>query len=224
MAEKKREIVIPSQLLGEVKRDKPGSGTFVEKGKIYAENIGILNKRSGYINVVPLKGKYNPIEDDLVIGIVDKPMSSCWLVDINGPYPALLHVNEVPWDVDFNETTKYLNAGDCIMAKVSEVDHEKKVQITMNDRNLAKINEGLVIDVEPTKIPRIIGRKGSMIQLLKKYTRCRVKVGRNGRIWVEGNEEGIEKVRKAIRMIEDESLSFGLTDRVEKMLKNQDKN
>ncbi|KYK28710.1 RNA-binding protein [Thermoplasmatales archaeon SG8-52-1] len=223
MSQEKREIVIPSQLLGDIKNIKAGRGTFVENGKIYAEVLGILNKNSNYINVTPLKGRYDPIEKDFVIGIVEEAMSSSWLVDINAAYPALLHVNEVPWDVDFGETERYLNYGDCIMAKVLQVDQEKKLQITLKDRNLYKIKGGQIINVEPSKVPRIIGKKGSMISLLKKYTKCRIFVGQNGRIWVDGDDDGIKKVINTIDMIENEALSYGLTNKIEELLKKEAK-
>jgi len=223
MSQEKREIVIPSQLLGDVKDKKAGRGTFVEKGKIYAEVLGVLNSNSNYVNVVPLKGRYDPIENDFVIGIVEEPMASSWLVNINAAYPALLHVNEVPWDVDFGETERYLNHGDSLMAKVLRVDQEKKLQITLNDRNLYKIKGGQIIEVEPSKVPRIIGKKGSMITLLKKYTKCRIFVGQNGRIWIDGDEAGIKKVTDTIKMIEDESLAYGLTNRIEELLKKDAK-
>jgi exosome complex component RRP4 len=223
MSQEKREIVIPSQLLGDANNIKAGRGTFIENGKIYAEILGILNKNEKYINVTPLKGRYDPIEKDFVIGIVEEAMSSSWLVDINAAYPALLHVNEVPWDVDFGETERYLNYGDCIMAKVLQVDQEKKLQITLKDRNLYKIKGGQIINVEPSKVPRIIGKKGSMISLLKKYTKCRIFVGQNGRIWVDGEDEGIKKVIYTIDMIENEALSYGLTNKIEELLKKEAK-
>jgi exosome complex component RRP4 len=223
MTQEKREIVIPSQLLGDVKNKKAGKGTFVENGKIYAEVLGVLNKNSEYINVKSLKGRYDPVEKDFIIGTVIEPMSSSWLVDINAAYPALLHVNEVPWDVEFGETEKYLNHGDSVMAKILQVDQEKKLQITLNDRNLYKIKGGLIIDVEPAKVPRIIGKKGSMISLLKKYTKCRIFVGQNGKIWIDGDEEGIKKVIKTINKIEEESLSYGLTNKIEELLKKDAK-
>ena len=223
MTKEKREIVIPSQLLGDVKSKKAGRGTFVENGKIYAEVLGVLNANSDYINVTPLKGRYDPIERDFVIGIVEEPMASSWLVDINAAYPALLHVNEVPWDVEFGETERYLNHGDCIMAKVLQVDQEKKLQITLKDRNLYKIKGGQIMDVEPSKVPRIIGKKGSMISLLKKYTKCRIFVGQNGRIWLDGEEDGVKKVIETIKMIEEQSLSYGLTNKIEEMLKKDTK-
>lgn len=223
MEEEKRKIVIPSQLLGDIEHNKSGRGTFVEKGKIYSEILGVLSQNSDYINVIPLKGRYDPIVKDFVIGIVEEPMASSWLVDINAAYPALLHVNEVPWDVEFGETEKFLNHGDSIMAKVLQVDQEKKLQITLNDRNLYKIKGGQIINVEPSKVPRIIGKKGSMISLLKKYTKCRIFVGQNGRIWIDGEEENIKKVIDTIKMIEYESLSYGLTNKIENLLKKDAK-
>jgi len=223
MDQDKREIVIPSQFLGEIKDKKAGNGTFVEKGKIYAEILGVLNNNSNYINVIPLKGRYDPVEKDFVIGIVIEAMQSSWLVDINAAYPALLHVNEVPWDIEFGETERYLNKGDSIMGKVLQVDQEKKLQITLKDRNLYKIKGGYISHVEPSKVPRIIGKKGSMISLLKKYTKCRIFVGQNGRIWIDGNEDGIKKVIETIKLIEDESLSYGLTNKIEDLLKKDTK-
>jgi len=223
MTKEKREIVIPSQLLGNIKDKKAGRGTFIENGKIYSEILGVLSQNKDYINIVPLKGRYDPIENDFVIGIIIEAMSSSWLVDINAAYPALLHVNEVPWDVDFGETEKYLNTGDSVMAKVSQVDQEKKLQVTLKDRNLYKIKNGQLIEIEPSKVPRIIGKKASMISLLKKYTNCRIFVGQNGRIWIDGDEEGVKKVIDTIRTIESESLSYGLTNRIEELLKKDAK-
>lgn len=223
MSGEKREIVIPSQPLGDAKSNKAGRGTFIEKGKIYSERLGLLSKRSDYINVIPLKGRYDPMEGDFVIGIVEEPLSSIWLVDINAPYPALLHTNDVPWDVDFGETDKYLNRGDSIMAKILEVGLDKKLQITLKDRNLYKIKGGYITYIEPSKIPRLIGRKGSMIALLKKYTQCRIFVGKNGRIWIDGEDDNIAKVIKAIGKIESESISYGLTDKIEELLKKDTK-
>ncbi|MFH1101923.1 MAG: exosome complex RNA-binding protein Rrp4 [Methanobacteriota archaeon] len=223
MTEEKRTVVLSGQLIGDMQKNKAGHGTFIEHGKIYAERFGILNNRNEYLNVVPLKGRYNPIEEDFIIGVVLEPMASSWLVDINAPYPALLHVNEAPWKIDFGETKNYLNAGDSIMAKVLQVDEAKKLQITLNDRNLYKIKGGHILDVEPSKVPRLIGKQGSMIELLKKYTRCRIFISQNGRVWIDGPDDGIEKVLHVIHLIENEALSFGLTKKVEELLKKDAK-
>ena len=223
MQKEKRKIVIPSQVLGDIKSKNAGRGTFVENGKIYSGILGILNENERYINIVPLKGRYDPTVGDFVIGVVEEALGSGWLVDINASSPALLHQNEVPWRVDFGDTKRYLNHGDCIMAKILSVDESKKLQITLNERSLYKIKGGHIIDVEPSRVPRIIGKKGSMLSLIKKYIRCRIFVGQNGRIWVDADTESIEKVLQTIYKIEDESTTFGLTNRIEEMLKKDAK-
>ena len=214
-----RRIVLPGESLGEARRIKAGRGTFIEHGKIYAMILGIFERRGNIVQVAPIKGRYMPVEGDFVIGIVEEAMPSSWLIDINAPYPALLHMNETPWDIEFGDTGKYLKIGDSVMAKVLFIDVEKKLQLTLNDRNLYKIRVGNIIEVEPSKVPRIIGKKGSMINLLKRYTQCRIIVGQNGRIWLDGDDENIAKLLTAIKLIEEESVSYGLTNKVEKLLK-----
>ena len=223
MSNEKRKIVLPSQVLGDIKSNRAGRGTFVENGRIISEKLGILNANSNYINVIPLKGRYEPTVDDFVIGVVEEALSAGWLVDINAPSPAFLHVNEVPWDIEFGDTEKYLNRGESIMAKVTQIDELNKFQITLKDRNLYKIKGGHIIEVEPSRVPRIIGKKGSMIALIKKYIRCRIFVGQNGKIWVDGDTESIERVLQTIHKIESEAITFGLTNRIEELLKKDAK-
>lgn len=223
MSNEGRKIVLPSQVLGDTKSNKAGRGTFIEDGRIISEKLGILNANSNYINVIPLKGRYEPTVDDFVIGVVEEALSAGWLVDINAPSPAFLHVNEVPWDIEFGDTEKYLNRGESIMAKVTQIDELNKFQITLKDRNLYKIKGGHIIEVEPSRVPRIIGKKGSMIALIKKYIRCRIFVGQNGKIWVDGDTESIERVLQTIHKIENEAITFGLTNRIEELLKKDAK-
>jgi exosome complex component RRP4 len=223
MPDDRRTIVIPGQILGDTTSKRAGKGTFIENGKILSQLLGVLNEYGNNIQVVPVKGRYDPVEGDFIIGIVEEAMQSSWLVDINAPSPALLHQNEVPWNVDFGDTERYLNKGDSIMAKVLSVDDQKKLQITLNDRNLYKIKGGYITEVEPTRVPRIIGKKGSMIAIIKKYIRCRIFVGQNGRIWIDGDTDAIEKVLNIIQIIEEESTTYGLTNRIESLLKKDAK-
>ena len=218
-----RQIVIPGQILGDIPVFKPGRGTFVENKKIYAERLGVLIIQDNFINIIPLKGRYEPIVGDFVIGVVEEASTSNWMVDINAPYPALLHVHEVPWEIEFADTEKYLNTGDTILAKILSVDESKKLQITLNDRNLFKLKGGHIIEFEPSIYRRIMGKKYSVIEIIQKYTRCRIKVGKNGRIWIDGDAEGIGKVLQVISKIESEATTFGLTDRIEELLKKDAK-
>ena len=77
--------------------------------------------------------------------------------------------------------------------------------------------------IQPQKVPRVIGKSGSMITLLKKYTNCWIFVGQNGRIWVKGDPKGIDLIVEAIKKIEKEAHTVGLTNRIEKLLKEGQK-
>jgi exosome complex component RRP4 len=214
-----REIVVPGELLDPGKL-RPGSGTYVSDGKIYASQLGIKSTKSNYVNVIPLGGRYIPVTGDNVIGKVIDIGPSNWLIDINSPYPAPLHVNEVPWRVEFGDTARYLNVGDTILAKVLMVDETKRVQVTMNDQGLRKLLGGQIIDISHSKVPRVIGKSGSMIQLIKSHTNCRIFVGQNGRIWLDGDIENIVLAIRAIRMIDEGAQTLRLTERVKEYLES----
>jgi exosome complex component RRP4 len=76
----------------------------------------------------------------------------------------------------------------------------------------------MVIEVSPSKVPRVIGRNGSMIQMLKNETGCRIYVGQNGRIWIDGDLDNIVKAIQAVKMIEEEAHGLGLTEKVKRFL------
>ncbi len=193
-------------------------GTYSEGGKIYASLLGIKNERAGYVNVVPLSGRYIPRAGDAVIGKVVDIGPSHWLVDINSPYPSPLHVNEVPWRVEYGDTAKYIDVEDVLLVKVLMVDETKRVVITMKDHGLRKLGGGQIVEISHSKVPRVIGRKGSMISLIKQFTKCRMFVGQNGRIWIDGEVDDIVNAIGVIKKIEEEAQVLGLTESVKSML------
>ncbi len=220
--EVKRELVLPGDLIGEGEM-RPGMGAYAQDGKIYAAQIGIKNISRNYVNVFPLKGHYMPKFGDKVIGIITEMSANSWLVDINSPYPAPLHVNEVPWKVDFGDTGKYLKVGDVVLLKVAGIDEAKHVKVTMKDQGLRKLTGGSIMEISAYKVPRVIGKGGSMINLLKEHTQCRIFVGQNGRIWIDGDVDGISLAMRAIKMIDENAHMIGLTDKVREFLEKESK-
>ena len=214
-----REIVVPGDLL-DASGLKPGSGAYAENGKVFAAQLGIKSVKSNFVNGIPLGGRYIPATGDSVIGKVIDIGPSNWLIDINSPYPAPLHVNEVPWRVEFGDTSKYLNVGDTLLAKVLMVDETKRVQVTMKEQGLRKLSGGQVIDISYCKVPRVIGKGGSMIQLIKSHTNCRIFIGQNGRIWLDGEIESMVTAIHAIRMIEEGAQESRLTEKVKEYLES----
>ncbi len=216
----KRELVLPGDVVGGPEF-KPGIGTYSEDGKIYAAQLGLKNINKGYVNVFPLKGQYIPKYGDKVIGIVEEVSANSWLIDINSPYPAPLHVTEVPWKVDFGDTPRYLNVGDVVLVKIAGVDEAKHVKVTMKEQGLRKLGGGSIMEISAYKVPRVIGKGGSMINLLKEYTQCRIFVGQNGRIWIDGEIDGIAVAMQAIKKIDDEAQTVGLTEKIKEFLEKE---
>jgi len=217
-----RELVLPGDFITDGKF-RAGSGTYMDNGKIYASTLGIKSIRSDFVNVVPLAGQYIPKVGDQVIGIVMDMGPSNWLVDINSPYPAPMHINEAPWRVDFGDTARYLTVGEVILARIFMVDEVKHVQVSMKEHGLRKLQGGQILEISHSKVPRVIGRNGSMIQMIKNYTNCRIIVGQNGRIWVDGEIDAVDNAVKAIRLIEVEAQSIGLTERLKEFLESVQK-
>jgi len=214
-----RTVVVPGDLLDDSGMDA-GNNAYVLNGKVYARVLGVRNVNNDTVGVIPLGGRYMPTTGDTVIGIIEDIGPSNWLVDINAPYPAPLHVNEVPWKVEFGDTSKYLNIGHVVMLKVLMVDESKKIQVTMKDSGLRRIEGGQLVEMPHSKVSRVIGKSGSMIQMIKNLTDCRIFVGQNGRIWIDGDENA-EIAVEAIKMIEREAQSSNLTEKVENFIKSR---
>jgi exosome complex component RRP4 len=214
-----RKIVVPGEPLDEGEL-KAGLWTYRDKanGRIYASRLGIPQKRKDYVNIIPLTGCYLPKPNDLVIGIIVDIGPTYLLVDINAPYPAVLHVNDLPWKIEYGETSKYLNLTDVVLAKISLVGEAEQVQVTMKEKNLRKFVGGQVIEIQPTKVPRVIGKDQSMIELIKRYLKVWIFIGRNGRIWLNGETESTRLAIEAIKQIEAEAHTKGLTNRIKKWL------
>ncbi|HMK46769.1 MAG TPA: exosome complex RNA-binding protein Rrp4 [Methanocella sp.] len=217
MAEK--ELVVPGDILGEDPK-LASHGTYVQDGKVYAASFGLVDRRSN-IKVIPLSGRYIPARGDLVIGKVVDVTHSNWIADINSPYEGLLHVSEYPERVDQNNMSKYLHVGELIIAKVADVDPSMKVELTLREEHLRILKEGRVIEISHVKIPRVIGRNGSMIKMLMKDLDCSIFVGQNGRIWVKGSDRNVDIAIRTIFKIEREAHTSGLTDKIKDYLKNE---
>jgi exosome complex component RRP4 len=122
-------------------------------------------------------------------------------------------------DLQRSELTRYFDVCDTIFCRLSKVTKGKTVQASMRDFESRKLRNGILLKVTPTKIPRIIGKEGSMIMMIKNKTECEIVTGQNGLVWIRG--ENKEKAIEAILTIEKESHTIGLTEKIEKML-NED--
>ena len=219
MSEKERPIVLPGEFVDEKKGRKLGDNVYEEDGKVFSKVIGIPKLTENEISVIALAGKYLPKVGDRVIGVILDVEVSGWFVDINSPYIAFLPLGEAVEEfVDTSrvDISKYYDVNEIIFCRISKVAKNKTVQVTMHDLHAKKLVGGVLAKITPSKVPRVIGKGGSMINLIKKKTGCELLVGQNGVIWVKGKNKA--KAIEAILLIEKESHIIGLTEKVERML------
>jgi len=197
---------------------KPGPGTYRTGGKIYASVLGLLAERPPLVSVVPLSGRYIPKPRDVVIGTVTDVQGTFWLLDIGAPRWAPLHMTGTPWQVEVGETERFLRVGDAVVVQVENLDPTGRIGVTMNGEGLGKLEGGTIVRISPARIPRVVGRNGSMIQTIRDHTGADAVVGQNGRVWVGGSPEAIRRVSEVLRIIEANAQHSGLTERVESYL------
>ncbi len=222
----KRQLVTPGELLAEGDYTS-GENTFLEDRKIYAARIGLFDADGKVVFVVALKGVYMPQAGDEIIGKISDVGLYGWLMDIGAPYPGVIHASDV-FERTFNPQrdtlTEVFDIGDYVLAQVVSFDRTRDPVLTTRGRGFGKISHGHIIEIVPAKIPRLIGKKGSMVSMLKRETGCQILIGQNGRILVSGkNPESEELAILAIRKIEAEAHTRGLTDRVKNLIKKEKK-
>jgi exosome complex component RRP4 len=220
----KRQLVTPGDLIAEGDYTA-GENAFAQNNKIFASRIGIVEYETKKVDVVALRAFYIPKMEDTVIGTIVEVGFSGWTVDINSPYRAMLRASDVlsrPFKPQHDDLPQVLDIGDLVVAKISSYDRTHDPQLTVSEPGLGKITRGQIVKVTPTKIPRVIGRKGSMISMIKQETGCNIILGLNGVVLITGKSPEDEQLAMtAILRIEEESHTSGLTDRITQMLREQ---
>ncbi|MBQ6629063.1 MAG: exosome complex protein Rrp4 [Methanobrevibacter sp.] len=211
-----KDLVIPGQILADDEYYS-GRGTFKENGKVCSSLIGLVSLRNKKIRVIPLKSKYVPKKGDVVIGKINDVRFSMWDVDINSPYSGILPAFEV-FGREKKELNKVYDVGDVLFLRVVDVDEIKKAKLGLKGRGMGKFKGGIIVDIAPTKVPRLIGKKGSMINMIKDKTKCKIVVGQNGLVWVKGDEDMEQLTKNIIHLIEAEAHTSGLTNKIKNKL------
>jgi len=220
----KRQLVVPGDLLAEGDYEG-GENTYQEGEKVYATRVGLADYEGRRLHVVALNAFYIPSVGDLVIGKVVEVGFTGWNLDIRAPYVATLRASDTlsrSFRPQRDDLPSIFDVGDLILCKVTAYDRTRDPLVSIREPGLGKITRGQIAEVTPTKIPRVIGREGSMVNILKGETGCRIVVGQNGRILVSGRNPEDERLAiRAIRKIEQEAHTRGLTDRVTEMLRRE---
>jgi len=207
---KEKDLVFPGDELATGLEFIPSNGTYRYNNKIYSKTTGLVNIQSRVVKVICLKGPYIPERGDVVIGKVTDIGTTYWMVDIGIPYSVYLPLKSVARGfVDSSRTdiTRFLNLDDLVILKIFKVSNDMKIDGSMRGPEFHKLTGGRLIEINSHKVPRLIGRKGSMIQMIKQHTKCKIIVGQNGWIWIKGEEPELEHL--AIQTIKKVDLEYG---------------
>ena len=220
----KRKYVIPGDIVT-TGPFRPEQNVILEGNKIISTTIGISEIYDDSVKVISLTGKYIPKINDLVIGKVISHTSLSWELDINSCYVGFLPAQDVfgrDFSAHADELTSKLKSGDLVAARIANFDRTRDPLVTIADRDLGKIDSGDLIKISPSKVPRLIGKRGTMIQTIETATNAVITIGQNGWVVVScENPEGLLKAKKAIEMVNEQAHVPNLTDQVKEMLESK---
>ncbi len=221
MQEVKRRYVVPGDKIIEGSF-RPLMNVIKVGNSIIATRIGIAETGRDGVKVIPLSGVYIPRVNDIVIGKITDHSSLSWEVDINSCFSGHLPAQDV-FGRDFSpardDMGRQLATGDLIAARIIAFDRTRDPMLTIQDKDLGKIPRGELLKISPTRVPRLIGKRGSMIQTIEQATQTRILIGQNGIVVVMGrNLDGTQLAIRAIRMVEEEAHTANLTQRVKVLL------
>ena len=220
---KERDVVIPGEALAEGMDFLPGDNTYREEDKIYSKSLGLVSVAGRVLKITPLGGPYILKPGDKIIGKVKDILMSGWRIETGTAYTSMLSMQDassrfIRKDEDLS---RILAIGDYVVVKITKVTSQNLIDVTMKEPGLHKISGGRVIKINSQKVPRVIGKQGSMISLIKTHTGCEITVGQNGLIWLRGTPEGEYLASKAIKESESRSHESGLTEKMEKFLSSK---
>ena len=171
--------------------------------------------------------EYQDVQEDRIEGCLlcleDRP-KGLKADFIGAETEAILTINDAigkPYRT-YQDMPQILDVGDTVVAKIVDLDRKRTPILSIMGRELGRARDGFIIEITPSKIPRLIGKKGSMINMILKETNCQVTIGQNGKVLISGrNMEDEELVVKVIRKIEAEAHTSGLTNRIQEYLKEE---
>jgi len=218
-----KQVVVPGQIIAEGIDYLPSTGTYRLNEQIRAQQLGLLIIDGKVLRTIPLAGRYMPKVNDIVIGKIIDILMSGWRLDINCPYSAVLPLKDASFDYirKGEDLTSYFDLEEFVAMKITQVTSQNLIDTTVRAPGLRKLEGGRIINVNAFKVPRIIGKHGSMVGMIKSATECDIVVGQNGLIWVNGEAKNEVLAVNTIKKIEAQAHVPGLTEKMKKFLEKE---
>ena len=200
----------------------PEQNVILDGEKVMSTAIGFYEIEDNRVNVIPLTGLYTPKIDDLIIGKVVSHNSLSWDVDINSYYTGMLPASDIfgrDYSPSKDDLSLKLGVADIISARIVNAGGSRGPLLSISGQNLGKIDSGELVKISPTKIPRLIGKHGSMIQTIEASTNATITIGQNGLIVLKCDDTtGLKKAVKSIKMMDKALHNTNLEENIQNIL------
>ena len=212
---KKRRVVIPGEVIISGEDYLPSEGARREGKDIVASRFGLAEEAGKVIKVIAITGAFVPRRNNVVIGRVINITMNGWLVDVDFATSGFIPIDESPRFINKSDMDQFLDIGEVVAAKIWSIT-ARGIDLSLKGIGLGKLEGGFIFRVSPNRVPRVIGREGSMINLIKEKTGCNLTVGQNGWVWIKGpTTEAQIRARKAVEFVTDKVYVEGLTEKME---------
>ena len=197
-------LVTPGMAIGPCAGKRIGSGAIALNDEIIATKLGWAREFNGTVSVDPINSSYIPRSGDLIVATVAEVRNNLWFMNINGAFQGLLPMSLAPWKVEFGAARQHMDIGDIMLARVQEVDEAHNIVLTMKGVGLRRLKEGIMSEISMNHISRLRGEGDSTLRELKEVSDCRIIVGENGRVWVDGDSDGIAFMRTVLDLVRND--------------------
>ncbi len=197
-----RRIVVPGEKIADTATRIPG--TYSRDGKTYAALVGFIDEQGKYI---ALESKYKPMIEDVVVGMITDARHAGYSVDLLLPREGFIPARTIRIT---------LQLGDFVVAKVRKIERSGMVEVG----EVRRLPRGKIVEFPSAKIPRLIGKKSSMLDILRNNSGGDVVVGNNGYVWMS-EKCNIPLLLKALDIIRKKAHKPGLTDTITKFFEKR---
>jgi exosome complex component RRP4 len=191
-----RRIVVPGEKIADGAIRIPGS--YSDGTATYATLVGFIDED----RYIPLESRYKPMPEDVVVGMITDSRHAGYSVDLALPREGFISSRAVRMPLEL---------GDFVVARVRLIERSGMVEFG----EVRRLPKGKIVEFPSAKIPRLIGKKSSMLDLLRNNAGGDIVVGNNGYVWMS-EKCNIPLLLKAIDIIKTKAHKPGLTDTIMK--------
>ena len=126
-----------------------------------------------------------------------------------------------PWKVEFGAARQHMDIGDIMLARVQEVDEAHNIVLTMKGVGLRRLKEGIMSDISMNHISRLRGENDSTMRELKEVSDCRIIVAENGRVWIDGDSDGISFMRTVLELVRNDGHKATFSESLDSLIQER---